>query len=176
MATQGKDSNVQTVLTVFDTLFNRRDYAAAERFWSPNYIHIPPGRDGLFGLIKPMSATLRYENHIAAPTGDFVILHGGSAASVRSHGSPPTSCAWRTGCSRSTGTSSRTRPRVSNRAAACRCLATGSRLDTNPETMTFHCCCFAILPAIASSSRTHKEARDEPACKQYPAVSGPRCD
>ena len=75
-----KDSNVQTVLTAFDTLFNKRDYALAERFWSANYIqhsaHIPPGRDGLFGLIKPMPATLRYENHLAAATGDFVILHG----------------------------------------------------------------------------------------------------
>ena len=80
MAAQAKDSNVQTVLTAFDTLFNKRDYDSAERFWSPNYVqhsaHIPPGREGLFGLIKPMAATLRYENHIAAATGDFVILHG----------------------------------------------------------------------------------------------------
>jgi predicted SnoaL-like aldol condensation-catalyzing enzyme len=79
MATK-EDSNVQTVLTAFDTLFNKRDYAAAERFWSANYIqhsaHIPPGRDGLFGLIKTMAATLRYENHLAAATGGFVILHG----------------------------------------------------------------------------------------------------
>ena len=64
----------------FDTLFNKRDYASAERFWSPRYIqhsaHIPPGRDGLFDLVKALPATLRYENHIAAATGDFVILHG----------------------------------------------------------------------------------------------------
>jgi predicted SnoaL-like aldol condensation-catalyzing enzyme len=73
-------TNVQIVFDAFDTLFNKRDYAAAERLWSPNYIqhsaHIPPGRDGLFGLIKPMPATLRYKNHLAAATGDFVILHG----------------------------------------------------------------------------------------------------
>jgi predicted SnoaL-like aldol condensation-catalyzing enzyme len=47
---------------------------------SPHYIqhsaHIPPGRDGLFDLVKTLPATLRYENHIAAATGDFVILHG----------------------------------------------------------------------------------------------------
>jgi predicted SnoaL-like aldol condensation-catalyzing enzyme len=75
-----EDRDVQTVLTAFDTLFNKRDYAAAERFWSPRYIqhsaHIPPGRDGLFGLVKSLPATLRYENHLAAATGDFVILHG----------------------------------------------------------------------------------------------------
>jgi predicted SnoaL-like aldol condensation-catalyzing enzyme len=40
--------NKALVLEAFDTLFNKRDYAVAERFWSPNYIqhsaHIPPGR------------------------------------------------------------------------------------------------------------------------------------
>ena len=80
MIKTSEDRRVQTVLDAFDTLFNKRDYASAERFWSPGYIqhsaHIPPGRDGLFGLIKTLPATLRYENHIAAATGDFVILHG----------------------------------------------------------------------------------------------------
>jgi len=33
-----EDCSVQTVLNVFDTLFNKRDYASAERFWSPHYI------------------------------------------------------------------------------------------------------------------------------------------
>lgn len=78
--TGSEDRRVQIVLEAFDTLFNKRDYASAERFWSPRYIqhsaHIPPGRDGLFSLIKGMPATLRYENHLAAATGDFVILHG----------------------------------------------------------------------------------------------------
>ena len=40
--------NKAFVLEAFDTLFNKRDYAA-ERFWSPAYIqhsaHIAPGRD-----------------------------------------------------------------------------------------------------------------------------------
>ena len=30
--------NKALVLEAFDTLFNKRDYAAAERFWSPDYI------------------------------------------------------------------------------------------------------------------------------------------
>jgi predicted SnoaL-like aldol condensation-catalyzing enzyme len=50
-----EDRSVQIVLNAFDTLFNKRDYASAERFWSPRYIqhsaHIPAGRDGLFGLV-----------------------------------------------------------------------------------------------------------------------------
>jgi predicted SnoaL-like aldol condensation-catalyzing enzyme len=80
MTKPSEDRRVQIVLDAFETLFNKRDYASAERFWSPRYIqhsaHIPPGRDGLFGLVKTMPATLRYENHVAAATGDFVILHG----------------------------------------------------------------------------------------------------
>jgi predicted SnoaL-like aldol condensation-catalyzing enzyme len=71
--------NMQIPLNAFDTLFNRRDYATAERFWSPSYIqhgaHIP-GRDGLFNLIKAMADTQHCENHIAAASGDFIILHG----------------------------------------------------------------------------------------------------
>ena len=80
MATPSEDRQVRIVLNAFDTLFNKRDYGSAERFWSPRYIqhsaHIPPGREGLFDLVKSLPATLRYENHIAAATGDFVILHG----------------------------------------------------------------------------------------------------
>jgi len=75
-----ENRHVQTVLNAFDTLFNKRDYVSAERFWSPHYIqhsaHIPPGREGLFGLVKNLPATLRYENHVTAAAGDFVILHG----------------------------------------------------------------------------------------------------
>jgi len=32
------EKNKAIVLEAFDTLFNKRDYSAAERFWSPNYI------------------------------------------------------------------------------------------------------------------------------------------
>ena len=74
------EQNKAVVLKAFDTLFNKRDYAAAEHFWSPNYIqhsaHIAPGREGLFNLIKSLPATLRYEAGVIAVDGDFVILHG----------------------------------------------------------------------------------------------------
>src|ERR1700739_3756157 len=68
------------VLEAFDTLFNKRDYAAAERYWSPNYIqhsaHIAPGREGLFNLIKSIPPTLKYESGTILAEGDFVIVHG----------------------------------------------------------------------------------------------------
>jgi predicted SnoaL-like aldol condensation-catalyzing enzyme len=73
-------ANKAFVLEAFDTLFNRRDYAAAERFWSPDYIqhsaHIAPGRDGLFDLIKSLPPTLRYEPGVIVADGDYVIVHG----------------------------------------------------------------------------------------------------
>jgi predicted SnoaL-like aldol condensation-catalyzing enzyme len=75
-----QDRNKAFVLEAFDVLFNRRDYAAAERYWSDNYIqhtaHIGPGRDGLFGLIRSLPQTLRYENQVILADGDHVMLYG----------------------------------------------------------------------------------------------------
>jgi predicted SnoaL-like aldol condensation-catalyzing enzyme len=72
--------NKALVLEAFDTLFNKRDYATAERFWSPNYIqhsaHIPPGREGLFSLIKSLPPTLKYENGLILAEGEMLMLHG----------------------------------------------------------------------------------------------------
>ena len=74
------EQNKALVLEAFDTLFNKRDYAAAERFWSPDYIqhsaHIAPGREGLFDLIKSIPPTLKYEPGTIVAEGDFVIVHG----------------------------------------------------------------------------------------------------
>jgi predicted SnoaL-like aldol condensation-catalyzing enzyme len=73
-------NNKALVLAAFDTLFNKRDYAAAERFWSPHYVqhsaHIEPGRDGLFNLVKSLPPTLKYEPGTIVAEGDFVIVHG----------------------------------------------------------------------------------------------------
>src|SRR5271170_2890484 len=74
------EQNKALVLEAFDTLFNKRDYEAAERFWSPNYIqhsaHIAPGREGLFNLIKSMPPTLKYEPGMIVADGNLVIVHG----------------------------------------------------------------------------------------------------
>lgn len=75
-----QEKNKALVLDAFDTLFNKRDYTAAEKYWSPNYIqhsdHIEPGRKGLFDLVKNSPATLKYENQLILANGDFLILHG----------------------------------------------------------------------------------------------------
>ena len=80
MSQTTQERNKALVLEAFDTLFNRRDYAAAERFGSPGYIqhsaHIAPGREGLFNLVRGLPATLKYEPGVIVADGDFVIVHG----------------------------------------------------------------------------------------------------
>jgi predicted SnoaL-like aldol condensation-catalyzing enzyme len=80
MADKESEANKALVLEAFDALFNRRDYAAAERFWSPHYIqhsaHIAPGREGLFDLIRATPAELRYEHGLILAEGDHVMVHG----------------------------------------------------------------------------------------------------
>ncbi len=77
---RSKSKNKALVLDAFDTLFNKRDYAAAERYWSPNYIqhsgHIRPGRDGLFNLVKSLPPELKYEPGMIVAEGDLVMIHG----------------------------------------------------------------------------------------------------
>src|SRR6185295_410542 len=74
------EQNKAIVLEAFDTLFNKRDYVAAARFWSPTYIqhsaHIEPGREWLFSLIKSSPPTLKYEPGLIVAEGEFVIVHG----------------------------------------------------------------------------------------------------
>ena len=79
MTTKTEESNKTLVLEAFDTLFNKRDYEAAARFWSPNYIqhsaHIEPGRDGLFNLIKSMPPTFKHEHEQIVADGESVVVH-----------------------------------------------------------------------------------------------------
>jgi len=80
MANTLEKTNKTLVLEAFDTLFNKRDYVAASKFWSPDYIqhsaHIPPGRDGLFNLVNGAPAAMRYENSLIIAEGALLMLHG----------------------------------------------------------------------------------------------------
>ena len=87
MSQRTQEKNKALVLDAFDTLFNKRDYAAAEKYWSPDYIqhsaHIEPGRDGLFNLIHSTPDTLRYEHQLIVAEGDYVIVRGRFSGSGR---------------------------------------------------------------------------------------------
>ena len=80
MSASRSQANKALVLEAFETLFNRRDYEAAERLWSPHYIqhsaHIAAGRQGLFELIRAAPPTLRYESGLVLAEGDRVMIHG----------------------------------------------------------------------------------------------------
>jgi hypothetical protein len=88
------EQNKAIVLEAFDTLFNKRDYAAAEHFWSRKYIqhsaHIAPGREGLFALVRSTPYTLRYQNQLIVAEGDYVIAHGRFSGIGRPAYSPKT--------------------------------------------------------------------------------------
>jgi predicted SnoaL-like aldol condensation-catalyzing enzyme len=80
MSNSNAEKNKAIVLEAFDTLFNKRNYTAAERFWSPNYIqhsaHIEPRRDGLFNLIKAAPPSLKYEPGVILAEDTYVIVQG----------------------------------------------------------------------------------------------------
>jgi predicted SnoaL-like aldol condensation-catalyzing enzyme/predicted ester cyclase len=89
MSGYSPEQNKRICLEAFETLFNKRDYKAAAKFWSPNYIqhsaHIPPGRDGLFNLVRAAPPALRYENSLIFAQDNLVMLHGRFSGNGRSH-------------------------------------------------------------------------------------------
>ena len=89
MSGYSPEQNKRIVLQAFETLFNKRNYPAAEKFWSPDYIqhsaHIPPGRDGLFNLVRAAPPTLHYDNSLVFAQDDLVMLHGRFSGNGRPH-------------------------------------------------------------------------------------------
>jgi predicted SnoaL-like aldol condensation-catalyzing enzyme len=80
MSETTQEKNRARLLEGFNVLFNQRNYETAERYWSPNYIqhsaHIPPGREGLFNLVKGLPLEMKYENGMIIAEGDYVMAHG----------------------------------------------------------------------------------------------------
>lgn len=75
-----QEQNKARLLEGFDLLFNQRNYEAAKRYLSPNYIqhsaHIPPGREGLFNLVRRLRPEMKYENGMIIAEGDYLMAHG----------------------------------------------------------------------------------------------------
>jgi hypothetical protein len=97
MTSNTPERNKALALEAFDTLFNKRDYEAASRFWADKYIqhsaHIEPGREGLFRLIPSLPDSLRFEHGLILAESDYVIVHGrfsgtGRPAVDRTHAAP----------------------------------------------------------------------------------------
>lgn len=80
MGQDQSEMNKAIVLEAFDTLFNKHDYGAAERFWSKDYIqhsaHIPPGREALFEVVKSRPPEYAYELELIMAENDKVMLRG----------------------------------------------------------------------------------------------------
>ena len=94
MINSSEDPRVRTVLNAFDIAFQQARLRClralvVDALHPAQRTYSGPAVDGLFDLVKALPATLRYENHIAAATGDSrFILHGRFSG----HGSQP--AAW----------------------------------------------------------------------------------
>lgn len=81
-----EEQNTALVLEALDTLFNRKDYAKAEQFWSDSYVQhsqlVPAGREGLFGLVRTLPDA-RFEYDMVAAKGDLVWVHSRYTNSAR---------------------------------------------------------------------------------------------
>ena len=88
MPTPQEKENIRLVIRALDTLFNKRDYELARKYWSPDYIQrsifVPPGKEGLFNLIPTISTEMRLEFGLAVATDDVVFVH----CRTSGHGAP----------------------------------------------------------------------------------------
>ncbi len=72
--------NKALVHEAMTALFQRRDAAAVDRLYAPDYIQhnpgIPQGRDALRALVANLSPDVYYEPGLMVAEGDFVAIHG----------------------------------------------------------------------------------------------------
>ena len=77
--TETEERDKALVPKAFDTLFTKRDFAAAQRFWSPDYIqhsqYVEPGRDGLFEFVKAAPPDMHHEIALIIADGDYAMVH-----------------------------------------------------------------------------------------------------
>ena len=80
MSVTSETTNKALVLVAFDTLFNKRDFRAAEQYWSPDLVlhgaHIGPGREGLFDFVTAAPQSLKYEPGMIVAAADLVVVYG----------------------------------------------------------------------------------------------------
>lgn len=74
-----QEKNKALLIKGFEILFNQRNFAEAEKLWSPSYIqhsgHIPPGREGLFALVRAFPTDTKWDHGIIMAEGDYVMVH-----------------------------------------------------------------------------------------------------
>ncbi|SHN34157.1 nuclear transport factor 2 family protein [Chitinophaga sp. CF418] len=75
-----EEENKALVMQALDEAFNKRDTAAYDRYWSPDYIQhsavIPPGREGLRVAMSTLPKEFKYESGLVVAEDDYVMVHG----------------------------------------------------------------------------------------------------
>jgi predicted SnoaL-like aldol condensation-catalyzing enzyme len=78
--TDKTNRNKAIIIEVLTSAFTKRDFAALERWFSPDYIQhnpfIPGSRAGLRGFVENLPKGRSYEPGMAAAEGDLVMIHG----------------------------------------------------------------------------------------------------
>ena len=83
--------NKALVLEAFDTLFNKRDYVAAERFWSPAYIqhsaifNPPPIATTVESDLARLTRRNRVIAHVESQIGNHPIIAAAQNHAVSGH-------------------------------------------------------------------------------------------
>jgi hypothetical protein len=75
-----QERNKAIAIEAFETLFNKRDYVTAEKFWVADYIqhasHLKQGREGLFKVARELPPDFHWDYDLIAAEGDLVWIHG----------------------------------------------------------------------------------------------------
>jgi predicted SnoaL-like aldol condensation-catalyzing enzyme len=78
--TDKTNHNKAIIIEVLTSAFTKRDFAALERWFSPDYIQhnpfIPGSRAGLRGFVENLPKGRSYEPGMAVAEGDLVMIHG----------------------------------------------------------------------------------------------------
>ena len=74
------ERNKALVLDAMTSLFQRRDVAAVERLYAPDYVqhnpHIPQGRSALQSVVAGLSSDVFYEPGLVVAEANYVAIHG----------------------------------------------------------------------------------------------------
>ena len=72
--------NKAVIIEVLTSAFTKRDFAALERWFSPDYIQhnpfIPAERAGLRAFVEKLPEDRQYEPGMVIAEGDLVVIHG----------------------------------------------------------------------------------------------------
>ncbi len=88
MPTPQEQRNIDLVIGALTALFARRDLESTRPLWAEDYVQrslwVPPGKEGLFGMVPSIPLTTRMEYGLVVANDDVVFVHTRTSG----HGAP----------------------------------------------------------------------------------------